>query len=88
MKVKISLSTYNLDIIEAFMALGNKKSQFVEQALVNFLGSKKGKDTLRLIAEHKAKIGYKAPKGERTSSEREVSPREVSCKINVDSFFK
>jgi hypothetical protein len=87
MKVKISLSTYNLDIIEAFMALGNKKSQFIEQALVNFLGTKKGKDTLRLMAEHKAKIGYKAPRGERTSSEREVSSQEGSGKISVDSFF-
>ena len=87
MKFKISLSTYNLDIIETFTALGNKKSQFLKQALVNFLGTKKGKDTLRLMAEHKAKIEYKAPKGEKTSSEQAVSPQEGSGRISVDRFL-
>lgn len=87
MKFKISLSTYSIDLIEAFSALGNKKSQFVEQALVNFLGTKKGRDTLRLMAENKAKIEQKAAKGERTRREREVQVGEESGRISVDSFL-
>lgn len=87
MKYKISLSTYCLDIIDVFSVLGNRKSQFTEQALINFIGSKKGKDTLKLMAEHNRKIEHKAAKGERTRPERKVPTEEVPGKISVDSFL-
>ncbi|HWR57488.1 MAG TPA: hypothetical protein VN328_01255 [Thermodesulfovibrionales bacterium] len=88
MKYKIGLSTYNLDIIETFSALGNRKSQFIEQALIDFLQTEKGKNTLRLMTERTQKIGYKAAKGNVARSERKDEAKEGSDKIDVDSFLK
>lgn len=87
MKFKISLSTYSLDIIEAFSALGNKKSQFIEQALVSFIGSKKGKDTLRLMARPEREIEHKTPKKEKTCSEQKGPVEQGTRRISIDSFL-
>ncbi len=88
MKYKISMSTYNLDIIEAFTALGYKKSQYIEQALINFMGTAKGKDTLRLMTEHYRKVDHNAAKGKRTHSEQKNRVEDGSGRISVDSFLE
>jgi hypothetical protein len=87
-KYKISMSTYNLDIIEAFSTLGNKKSQFIEQALLNFIGTTKGKDTLRLMAEHKSEVKHNVTKGKRTPFEQKDRIEKESGRMSVDSFLE
>ena len=90
MKFKISLSTYNLDIIEAFSVLRNKKSQFVEQALLNFIGTKKGKDTIKFMLES-TKVIYKI---DNARVEKKILPenmketKEELGRISVDNFLK
>jgi len=86
-KYKISLTTYNVDVIEAFSSLGNKKSQYIEQALLNFLGTTKGKDTLRLM-EHTGKNNHNAVNDKRTRSEQNDQVEQEPGGINVDSFLK
>ena len=87
MKYKISLTTYNVDVIEAFSSLGNKKSQYIEQALLNFLGTTKGKDTLKLM-EHTRENNHNATYGKTTRSEQKDRVKKESGGINVDSFLK
>ncbi len=87
MKYKISMSTYNMDIIQAFSLLGNKKSQYIEQAVLNFLATAKGKDTLRLIAEYSRKSNHNAATGKRTRSEQEDRVEKKSDRIYFDSFL-
>jgi hypothetical protein len=87
-KYKISMSTYSIDIIQAFSVLGNRKSQFIEQALLNFLGTEKGKDTLRLIEDHGRKRNHNATTGKRTRSEQVDQVEKESGKVDVDSFLE
>lgn len=88
MKYKISLSTYSLDIIEVFTVLGNRKSQFTEQALLNFIGSQKGKDTLKLLLEkEKTMCGHS--KDKTVTSRQEIHHEEErSEKISLDGFLE
>ena len=87
MKYKISLTTYNVDVIEAFSSLGNKKSQYIEQALLNFIGTTKGKDTLRLMLQTKEN-NHHAVNGKTLRSEQKGRVEQEPGGINVDSFLK
>ncbi|MGD0884349.1 MAG: hypothetical protein ABSA46_05630 [Thermodesulfovibrionales bacterium] len=86
MKYKIGLSTYNLDIINAFSSLKNRKSQFIEQALIHFIQTEKGRNTLRLLVEHNQKITFEVAKG--TRSESKGQAEKGLGKIDVDNFLK
>jgi hypothetical protein len=86
-KYKISFTTYNVDVIEAFSSLGNKKSQYIEQALLNFLGTTKGQDTLRLMLQTKEN-NHHAANDKRTRSEQKDRVEQEPGGINVDSFLK
>jgi len=87
-KYKIGLSTYNLDIIDAFSALGNRKSQFIEQALINFMVTAKGKDTLRLMTEINRKVDHSSVRDKRTRPEQKDRVEKGSGRTNVDSFLE
>jgi hypothetical protein len=88
MKYKISLSTYNPDIVEVFSVLGYKKSQFIEQALIHFIGTKKGKNTMRLMAGEVTKVNHDMKQIRRIRSERKARDQGGSDRISLDGFFE
>jgi hypothetical protein len=87
LKYKISFTTYSVEIVEAFETLGNKKSQFIEQALLHFLGTAKGQETLTLMNEPSRKVSHNAAKKQDIHSKTEKGGREESGKINIDNFL-
>ncbi|MDA8105783.1 MAG: hypothetical protein M0Z71_10430 [Nitrospiraceae bacterium] len=58
MKYKISLSTYDPDIVAALSSLGYKKAEFIEQALGFFLNTKKGKAMMKLMTGGIPKVNH------------------------------
>jgi len=88
MKYKISLSTYNPAIVEALSDLGYKKSQYIEQALIHFLKTKKGKTTLRLMVHNTTKVHRNEGKRMVYHPERKPIAQEEAVKVCLDGFLE
>lgn len=88
MKYKISLSTYNPTIVEALSDLGYKKSQFLEHALINFLRTKEGKTTLRLMVHNTSTVHHHVGRKMISRTDKKPADREEAAKISIDSFLE
>ncbi len=92
MRYKVHLNTEDPEIIEAFKKIGERsKGKLIEKALVYFLSSKKGKDTVELMAkkqknkeQHSKKTNEETVKKGKVSSDMQKNEK---GKINIDKFL-
>ena len=88
MKYKISLSTYDPDIVAALSILGYKKAEFIEQALGFFLNTRKGKAMMKLMTGSIPKINHAATGGKtNVLSAAKVIKGGSGSKISIDRFL-
>jgi len=88
MRYKIHLNTEDPEIIEAFEKIGERsKGKFVEKALSFFLSSKKGKDTVEIMAKVKHKTGAKEKKHDKKKEEDSSTENGTQKKLIIDKFL-
>jgi len=89
MKYKIHLTTDDPEIIEAFQKVGERsKGKLVEKALIYFLSSKKGKDTLELMSKKSKELNVKKGKDmEQNGKICSDLQKSGKGKINIDKFL-
>ncbi len=89
MRYKIHLNTEDPEIIEAFEKIGERsKGKFVEKALVFFLASKKGKDTVEIMSKgaKETKKEKKVSKGKDDKTGEDTQPK-IKGPISIDKFL-
>ena len=87
MKYKISLSTYDPDIVDALSRLGYKKAEFIEQALALFLNTRKGKAMMKLMTGSMPKINHACVRKSNVLPEAKVIKEGGGGKISIDGFL-